>query len=105
MGAEENAREERRLAARRKREQKRNERTGRRETIVLADIDGDTLVRALESVITKGGAVRIGATRDGGAWAFGIYGDGAVPYTEYVRPHENVNDYLIELQEYFNDIS
>jgi hypothetical protein len=43
------------------------------------------LVRAL---VTMGGALRIGQTRDGGAWALGIYvGDDYA--TEYIRPSED----------------
>jgi hypothetical protein len=46
--------------------------------------------------------LRIGVTRDGGAWAFGIYGDGGDPHTEYVRPSEDVNAYLRDLGAFFN---
>ena len=43
------------------------------------------LVRAL---VVGGGCLRIGTTRDGGAWALGVYlGDDYA--TEYIRPNEN----------------
>ncbi len=43
-----------------------------------------------------GGAVRFGYTRDGGAYALGIYGDGD-PYTEYISPTEDINEYIRDL--------
>lgn len=42
-----------------------------------------------------GGAVRFGYTRDGGAYALGIYGDGD-PYTLYCKPSEDVDLFLKE---------
>jgi len=46
------------------------------------------LTELMQFVIEKGGAVRIGATRDGGAWAIGIYGFGE-PFTEYCGGDED----------------
>lgn len=43
-----------------------------------------------------GGAVRFGYTRDGGAYAVGVYGLGE-PYTAYMRPGDNVEDFLDDL--------
>jgi hypothetical protein len=40
-----------------------------------------------------GGALRFGATRDGGALSVGFYLDGDT-WTEYVRPQEDVQDYF-----------
>jgi hypothetical protein len=40
-----------------------------------------------------GGALRLGYTKDGGAYAVGIYGDGT-PFTEYIPPSDSVEDYL-----------
>lgn len=70
-------------------------------TVSAEDLDGGTLLKCLYSVHAAGGALRIGHTRDHGAWAFGIYGDGAAPYTEYVRPGEDVNEYLRGLGSFF----
>lgn len=67
----------------------------------MSDLDLPTLYDALESILKAGGALRIGCTRDYGAWAFGVYGDGAQPYTEYVRASEDVNAYLKALGEFF----
>lgn len=58
-----------------------------------AGVDGDLLKRAAAAVSRDGGAIRIGYTRDGGAYAVGIYGDGD-PFTEYVPPSDDINEYL-----------
>jgi hypothetical protein len=69
--------------------------------ISVDDINSDTLLYCLHHVLAAGGAIRIGATRDKGAWAIGVYGDGTTPYTEYVRPAEDFNSYLRGLGEFF----
>jgi hypothetical protein len=53
--------------------------------------------RALaEGLVEVGGAIRLGATRDGGAWALGIYvGDDYA--TEYVRPSEDFGTAMVEI--------
>ena len=51
-----------------------------------------------------GGAVRFGYTADQGAYALGIYGDGDTPYTEYVRPGEDLGEVLRNLTETFFEI-
>jgi len=51
---------------------------------------------AIRCVSTSGGAVRFGYSRDGGAYALGIYGDGD-PYTEYIRPGESIDEVLLAL--------
>ena len=61
------------------------------------------LMGAIASVALAGGAVRFGYSRDGGAYAVGIYGDGE-PYTDFVKPSEDIDDYLIRLKELFEDI-
>lgn len=61
-----------------------------------AAVNGDLLLHTLAVVAHTGGALRLGYTRDGGAYAIGIYGDGE-PYTEYVRPSEDIDRYLAEL--------
>jgi len=56
-------------------------------------VDGELLARAVSVVARMGGALRLGYTRDGGAYAVGIYGDGE-PFTEYIPPSDSVEDYL-----------
>jgi hypothetical protein len=47
-------------------------------------------------LVASGGALRVGATRDGGAWAFGVYlGDDYA--TEYVKPSEVFSDAIGEI--------
>ena len=55
--------------------------------------DGELLKRAIAAVALMGGALRLGYTRDGGAYAIGIYGDGD-PFTEYVPPSDDIDEYL-----------
>ena len=59
-------------------------------------VNAELLVHTLAIVAHTGGALRLGYTRDGGAYAIGVYGDGE-PYTEYVRPSEDIDRYLAEL--------
>ena len=65
--------------------------------------DGDTLIRAVEAAAIVGGALRFGYSRDGGAYAIGIYGDGE-PYTEFIRPAEDINAFLLDITQLFIDI-
>jgi len=62
--------------------------------------------RLLQDVVAnasvKGGAVRFGYTRDGGAYSIGVYlRDGY--FTDYIRPSEDIDIYLQTLAESFND--
>ena len=90
-----NTREDRRNDGRQKRERAKVE-------AVAGDIDGRVLLGTIDSILRAGGALRIGRTRDGSCWAFGVYGDGGDPYTEYIQPSEDVNAYLRELGEFFD---
>lgn len=67
-------------------------------------VDRDLLVAAIVAAADSGGALRFGYSRDGGAYAVGIYGDGE-PYTEFVRPSESMSDFLRELETLFLDIA
>lgn len=62
----------------------------------FAAIDWVCLAALCEVMAYQGGAVRIGKTRDGGAWAFGLY-DGDDYATEYVRPNEDFEEALFEI--------
>jgi hypothetical protein len=55
--------------------------------------DHNKLVSAIQQVTKHGFAIRFGYTRDGGAFAIGIIGDGE-PFTEFVRPTEDIDLYL-----------
>lgn len=84
-----------------RREAKRQRVVQQREEVVVSSIEAQALFNAIDCVTRAGGAIRIGRTRDGGAWAFGIYGDGEKPYTEYVQASEDVNAYLYNLAGFF----
>jgi len=54
------------------------------------------------ALANSGGAIRVGATRDGGAWALGIYkGDDYA--TEYIKPTEDVQEAMLEIAEAWLD--
>lgn len=57
------------------------------------EIDGELLKRAIATVGNMDGAMRLGYTRDGGAFAIGIYGDGQ-PFTEYYHGVQETEDFL-----------
>lgn len=63
-----------------------------------ASINPDIIQRAIATVGRSGGAIRFGYTRDGGSYAIGILGDGD-PYTEYLRPTDDVEAYFEQLIE------
>lgn len=68
----------------------------RRQSEFIADWDAAdaVLLRSVISTVTKDdGAVRFGYSRDGGAFAIGIYGDGET-FTEYLGAKEDVNVWL-----------
>lgn len=92
-----------------KREQRNHEderrSTRRRRPVDPADwagCDGIILKRAICAAAAVGGALRFGYSRDGGAYAIGVYGDGE-PYTDFVKPAENIEDYLRTLVDIFED--
>jgi len=65
--------------------------------------DANKLLHAIETAARCGGALRFGYTSDGGAYAIGIYGDGD-PYTEYVKPSEDLNLFLDDVITLFEEI-
>jgi hypothetical protein len=64
--------------------------------------DAQALVKLVETASKKGGAVRLGYTRDGGAYAIGVY-CGSNYFTDYVRPSEDIDQYLKDLTASFED--
>ena len=53
----------------------------------------DKVLGTIAAVTRTGCAIRFGYTRDGGALAIGLIGDGE-PYTEYIRPTEDIDIHL-----------
>jgi hypothetical protein len=79
-----------------KQEDKRKRRThskGNGSTADWTECEGEVLRKAVAAVARMGGAVRLGYTRDGGAYAVGIYGDGE-PFTEYVPPSDDITEFM-----------
>jgi len=64
------------------------------------DADGSTLIKAIDAAAASGGALRFGYSRDGGAYAIGVYGDGD-PYTDFVGGGEDINEVLEEYTDLF----
>jgi len=62
--------------------------------------DAKRVLRAISAVTRVGAAIRFGYTKDGGVYAVGVVGDGE-PYTEYVRPDEDLDIFLDGLAEDF----
>lgn len=95
--------------AKKMRDSKRSQTSGRQfrpsvEINVTADwerVDAEQLRSTIGAMTQAGGALRCGVTRDGGAYSLGIYGDGMEPYTVYVRPNENLDEILAELEQLF----
>lgn len=92
---------------------KKNEARARRSRTTVEEAQGKAnwalcdpaqLQYTIVAVASHGGALRIGYSRDGGAYSIGIYGDGD-PYTEYVRPQEDLNAYLGRLAEDFGNVT
>lgn len=68
-----------------------------------ASVDAESIRDAITAAAFTGGALRFGYSRDGGAYAIGIYGDGD-PYTEFVKPGEEVEITLQDICELFEGI-
>lgn len=79
------------------------QRAALRQRFDINTIGWESLRYALDRVTAQGGALRIGLTRDGGALAVGVYGLGE-PYTDYVRPTEDPNEYFLQLGELFESL-
>ena len=65
-------------------------------------ISAELLVRAIATVSASGGALRFGYSRDGGAYALGIYSDGERT-TEFTPSAEEMEAILHDLIEWIAD--
>lgn len=66
-------------------------------------VNAESIRAAITATALTGGALRFGYSRDGGAYAIGIYGDGE-PYTEFVKPGEEVEITLNDICDLFEGI-
>jgi hypothetical protein len=60
-----------------------------------AMVNPESLSKLVRMVTSRGGAIRFGYTRDGGAYAVGLYYGGESD-TEYVRPSEDLEEKITE---------
>jgi len=67
-----------------------------------ANADPAIVLRLVCAVAVEGGAVRLGYTRDGGAYSIGIY-LGSDSKTYYCNEAEGINEKLNELTGYFEN--
>jgi hypothetical protein len=98
MGQQERAREERKTANKRNVGSKRAGGTGSGEPYVIGSSEWARIMALTAVMAARGGAVRVGFTRDLGALAVGLY-DGDDQGTEYVRPSEDRDSALDEIAE------
>lgn len=73
---------------------------GTRFTADWATVDSEKIKAAIAAASSNGGALRFGYTRDGGAYALGILGDGD-PYTIYCGSSDDIHKTLDEIRETF----
>ena len=66
------------------------------------DADGKLLQKVIAVASRKHCALRFGYSRDGGAYSVGVYA-GNDYFTDYIRPSEQINDYLRELLQSFEE--
>ena len=76
----------------------RRERGENRTSCDYSEVPSDVLHRLLCAITARGCAVQFGYTRDGGAFAVRIVGDGE-PYTEFIKPTEDVPAAITSLAE------
>lgn len=76
----------------------RNRNRGKSDAADWASASPVDIQNAINAVTSNGYAVRFGYTRDGGAFAVGVLGDGE-PYTDFIRPTEDIDLYLRGLYE------
>lgn len=68
------------------------------------DASPGILQRAISAAASIGGALRFGYSRDGGAFAVGVYGDGD-PYTDFIGGNEPIDEYLEDYVKLFDDLT
>lgn len=66
------------------------------------DANAEAILTLISAVAKHGFAIRFGYTRDGGAFAIGIVGDGE-PFTEYCRPNEDIDQFVAGFIEDYRD--
>lgn len=75
------------------------------EGVTWAAVNQGTLLECVLRACEAQGALRIGMSRDGGALALGVYGDGDEAYTLYAGDADTMNDHLAALTDVFEAIA
>jgi len=70
-----------------------------------SDVNSANLLELIDAALNVGGAIRLGKSRDGGALALGVYGDGDEPYTVYSPSIEGMEDHISHLGVVFEAIA
>lgn len=65
-------------------------------TVDWCESDAVLLQKTISTASARHCALRFGYSRDGGAYAVGVYA-GEQYFTDYIRPSESIDDYLTEL--------
>lgn len=96
MGAMQDAKQEAKDTRRAKAKAQRGRRRSAGESADYQSVDWRPIVALVACLSRHGGAVRLGYTRDGGAYALGVYmGDDYA--TEYIKPDEDWAEALAEI--------
>lgn len=66
--------------------------------------DAEQLRATVAAASIVGGALRLGYSRDGGAYAIGVYGDGD-PYTLYHPPEDDIDELLVKIENAFTSLA
>lgn len=76
-----------------------------REPAKWEEVSSDAIRDCIVQVGSIGGAVRFGHSRDGGCLSVGVYGVYPEPFTDYLRPGDDVEAYLDQLADFARDIA
>ena len=82
------------IEERQRSERRRNRHKG--DVADYANVSPESLHAAITSVTSADCAIQFGYTKDGSTFVIRIVGDGE-PYNEFVRPSENMDEYLTAL--------
>lgn len=68
-------------------------------------VSNTAIVAVIQAAAEVGGALRFGVSRDGGAYALGVYGDGPDVYTLYAGDASEMEEHITHLSDIFYDIA
>lgn len=102
MAQSERQREDRLDAKAKARRAKLESITQQRQALAFNTFPWAEFLDAVRVVVEHGGAIRIGQSRDGGAWAFGIYGTGET-VTLYVNENDDPFRVIDQIKAAFDD--